>query len=551
MTTVTQTPDVSVVVAVYNTMPYLTECLDSLVGQSIGLPRLEIIAVDDGSTDGSGEELDRYAERYPDTVKVLHQPNSGGPATPSNRALDQATGRFVYFVGADDRLGPEALERLVRAADEHDSDIVIGKMVGAGGRYVHQALFTETRPEVTFTDSALPWTLSNCKLFRRELVERHGLRFPEDMRVGSDQPFTIEACFRARRVSVLADYEYYHAVRRADSGNITFASTQQAHLDCAERLLEFTAGLLPPGPARDAIAVRHFTWEVAKPLRTEFLDYPPDEQEKLVARIRDLSDRHLTEAIRAAIDVRWRVRLSLAQRGAMDDLKEAIRQDAEGAGPPIVLAAGRAHLRYSGFGTESPEYPDAWFVADGDLAGRLGQGLGVSSLAWQDGEGKPVLAVTARLPLAGEGALDPAVVRAGVVPVPGRHVPAPRRLDVPPEIEPVRQVTCTPAPDGTGTDVRIGIPVAPLIEAQADRPGRYSVRLYVVVGGATYEVPLPMAGFPPQLRRWYRARPYRVSVMENPKGRLLIAIAPIRASRVVRQRLRRLVPAARKEMSSS
>ena len=61
----TAVPDVSVVVAVYNTMPYLTECLNSLVKQSIGQDRLQVVAVDDGSTDGSGAELDRFAALYP------------------------------------------------------------------------------------------------------------------------------------------------------------------------------------------------------------------------------------------------------------------------------------------------------------------------------------------------------------------------------------------------------------------------------------------------------------------------------------------------------
>src|SRR3978361_2097462 len=89
-------PDVSVVIAVYNTMPYLTECLKSVLGQSIGVDRIEVVAVDDGSTDDSGAELDRWAQRHPGTVKVIHQANSGGPAAPSNRALDVVTGRYVF-----------------------------------------------------------------------------------------------------------------------------------------------------------------------------------------------------------------------------------------------------------------------------------------------------------------------------------------------------------------------------------------------------------------------------------------------------------------------
>ncbi|HEX6873954.1 MAG TPA: glycosyltransferase, partial [Micromonosporaceae bacterium] len=215
------TPDVSVVVAVYNTMPYLTACLSSLVQQSIGRERLEIIAVDDGSTDGSGRELDRFALSYPDTVRVIHQRNSGGPAEPSNRGLDLARGRYVFFVGADDYLGREALQRLVDAADRYGSDVVLGRLVGVHSRYVHQEIFARSQAEIGLFDSALPFALSNTKLFRRDLIERHKLRFPEHMPVLSDQPFTLEACLRASRISVLADYDYYYAVRRLNSSNIT------------------------------------------------------------------------------------------------------------------------------------------------------------------------------------------------------------------------------------------------------------------------------------------------------------------------------------------
>jgi len=157
-------PDVTVVVAVYNTMPYLETCLTSLVEQSIGQSRVQVVAVDDGSTDGSAEVLDRFAASYPSVFTVVHQPNSGGPAQPSNKALDLATGRYVYFLGADDHLGPEALERMVGFADEHGSDVVIGKMVGVNGRVVGQGLYGADRVDLdrTATSCAGRWPTPSC-----------------------------------------------------------------------------------------------------------------------------------------------------------------------------------------------------------------------------------------------------------------------------------------------------------------------------------------------------------------------------------------------------
>ena len=212
-------PDVTVVIAVYNTMPYLTECLKSVLGQTIGVDRLEVVAVNDGSTDDSPAELNRWADRYPGTVKVLHQENSGGPAGPSNRALDVATGRYVFFLGADDHLGKEALERLVRTADELDADIVLGRMVGTGGRVVNQAVYRPgNRDDIDLVNSALPWALSNTKLFRRSLLEEHHIRYPEELRSGSDQPLQrlgAEVVVGAEEEDVPAGGQVQAAVARA------------------------------------------------------------------------------------------------------------------------------------------------------------------------------------------------------------------------------------------------------------------------------------------------------------------------------------------------
>ena len=357
----TVSPDVSVIIAVYNTMPYLTRCLKSLVNQTIGVSRLEVVAVDDGSTDGSGAELDRFASKYPGVVRVIHQPNSGGPAMPSNRGLDAATGRYVFFIGADDYLGPQALERMVTAADTYESDVVAGRMVGVNGRYAHQAIFHSNQVSIDLFDSALPYHLSNTKLFRRDLLDKHQIRYPEDMPVGSDQPFTFEACLRANRISVLSDYRFYYSVRRRNALNITYASDDLARLACTARIMDFIANLVEPGPRRDAIFVRHFEWELSKLVEDRFLDQRPDAQEGVRAGVARLADAYLTDPIRDRLRPESRVRLAVARSGTREQLVAVVRQDATDGIPPTVVDGGRSYAAYPGFRDPAAGLPDSCF----------------------------------------------------------------------------------------------------------------------------------------------------------------------------------------------
>ncbi|WOI59439.1 glycosyltransferase family 2 protein [Streptomyces fradiae] len=515
-------PDVTVVVAVYNTMPYLTECLNSLVKQSIGRDRLEIVAVDDGSTDDSGAELDRFAERYPGVVKVLHQANSGGPAAPSNRALEVATGRYVYFVGSDDHLGREALERMVKCADEHGSDVVVGKMVGTNGRYVHQALFKRSDPDVSLYDSALPFTLANTKLFRRDLVEQYKLRFPEDMPVGSDQPFTIEACVRARKISVVADYTCYYAVKRGDASNITYRADHLSRLRCTAQIMEHAAELIEAGPKRDAVFRRHFTWELAKLVQDDFPSLDRAVQVELCAGIAELADAYFTDALRDAMDVRRRVRIALAQRGALDPLIRAIRDEAEHGAPPLLLEDGRAYVRYPGFRDPALGLPDRLYEVIGEaVPGQLADGTGLVSATWeQDGDDMAV-SLAVRVPVTGDTAsatvrlADRAMPRSADKPG-GRRVPV--GTELPP---PVGRSGQEPAADGDGTVLRARVPLRPV-------RAKLGVRAYLDVAGSTYEIPVKTQGAPlPLARRWREKVPYRVSATANAKGRLVITTAPL------------------------
>ena len=114
-------PIVSLLIPVYNVEKYLAECLDSALAQT--LSDIEIICIDDGSTDASGAMLDEYAKKDP-RVKVIHKQNSGYGAS-MNRGLDAATGEFIGILESDDTMLSNGLEVLFNAAKKHGVNIEI------------------------------------------------------------------------------------------------------------------------------------------------------------------------------------------------------------------------------------------------------------------------------------------------------------------------------------------------------------------------------------------------------------------------------------------
>jgi len=118
-------PQVSVIVPAYNAEPYLREALESVLVQTV--PALEIIVVNDGSTDGTGDVADEFARVHPQ-VRVIHQEN-GGPSLARNAAIAAARGSFLTFLDADDAMVPSRIESQVGYLLTHpDTDIVIGSV---------------------------------------------------------------------------------------------------------------------------------------------------------------------------------------------------------------------------------------------------------------------------------------------------------------------------------------------------------------------------------------------------------------------------------------
>ena len=106
---------ISIILPIFNVGDHLRGGIDSLVNQTIGCENLEIIMVNDCSTDGSGEIIDEYADKYDCCVAIHHEKNSGAAYTPRNTGIDACTGDYIMFLDPDDRYTPDACEVLYNA----------------------------------------------------------------------------------------------------------------------------------------------------------------------------------------------------------------------------------------------------------------------------------------------------------------------------------------------------------------------------------------------------------------------------------------------------
>lgn len=512
-------PVVSVIIPVYNTMPYLMACLDSLVDQSIGLDRLQIITVDDGSTDGSSEVLNQYAVRHPGSFLVIHQANSGSPAGPCNRGLDLATGQFVFFIGADDYLGSEALERLVRAATLWESDVIYGRMVGKGGRYVDQRMFDSSRRDVTFLGSDLAYTLSNTKLFRRSLLEDHGIRYALDLRVGSDQPFTVAAILKSRRTSVVSSYDFYYAVRRDDASNITYSKHWSTRLSDVTALIDHLADLVDKGEVRDALLQRHFSWELSKLLRNELQGLPDHEGQGLTRGVSTIASRYLTTGLSRRLKPTTRLPIRLAQANNLNTLRRVIDYQSETALPPLVLSANRVFEWAPGFG--DPECSEDWYEVYADDFTELLQAR-VEPAAAQVHDHELELTGRVGVNAASREQICLALQRAGDTELTRASGRFP--LGGAPEVDGAFPVHLVQPSAGEWSLFRCRIDLRCLFHRKAPAGVRWILRMRANVGPGSYDLPMRLGGVQLATSFPYRGRRRFVTIRSERGGAVALRI---------------------------
>ena len=232
---------VSVIVPVYNSERWLGACLDSLLGQT--LEDVEVICINDGSTDGSAAILSEYASRD-GRVKTFAQENRGLGAA-RNRGIDAATGDYLHFMDADDEFAaPDALERLVGVADAERTDALffdaetrvdegldVPEAVVRPDDYIRRRDYTAvTTGRALFARfvELREFTASPCLLLlRRSFLERCAIRFPEANVYHEDNIFVTHVLMAADRVSH-RPWKCY--ARKVHDGSIVTSKPTMRHL---------------------------------------------------------------------------------------------------------------------------------------------------------------------------------------------------------------------------------------------------------------------------------------------------------------------------------
>ena len=206
---------VSVIIPVYNVENYLEFCLDSIINQT--LEDIEIICVNDGSTDNSLEILEKYSQND-NRFKVISQKNMGH-AVATNNGIDLARGKYLFFMDSDDVLDLTALEKTFLAAEEKDVDFVFFKAINYDDEkdeyyetknYSMEAVVDRVGENVfnyddlkdlSFNMAVTPWT----KLYNKDFIIKNNIRFPEGL-IFEDNIVFWESLFNADRIYFLDEF---------------------------------------------------------------------------------------------------------------------------------------------------------------------------------------------------------------------------------------------------------------------------------------------------------------------------------------------------------
>lgn len=255
---------ISVIMPIYNAKSFIEATIQDLLSQTY--KDLEIVAVDDGSTDGTGDVLDALAKKN-SQIKVIHKKNGGAPSA-RNVGLENAKGDYVGFLDSDDRVDPEMYEYMMDAAQKTNADIVACGFIQEFSDQINIIKHHDGNAELTVYEGSHDCldSIEECansiatytwnKIIKKDLIG--SLRFCEDMRITDDLIFVYHLCENANKVCKV-NIPFYHY--RYVLSSLTKASKAKVYLHELERIDELIEWSSEHAPhCKDKLIRRYLFW---------------------------------------------------------------------------------------------------------------------------------------------------------------------------------------------------------------------------------------------------------------------------------------------------
>ena len=217
-----QTTEVSVIIPIYNAEQYLKRCLDSICGQT--LRNIEIICINDASTDKSLNILNEYAEKD-NRIKLVNLEHNQGESIARNTGLAMAKGEYIGFVDNDDMLDPDFYEKLYLKAKETNADIAKGEVLEID--YDGKEHYGKINKKILENNNKMYFVINWwTAIFRKSLIIENNIDFPKEFSLGGDIVFLNRCVLSAQKVVTVNDV-LYHYYRREDSGDSKVLSSEK------------------------------------------------------------------------------------------------------------------------------------------------------------------------------------------------------------------------------------------------------------------------------------------------------------------------------------
>ena len=197
----------TIIIPVYNSANTISRLVNQIIAQRF--QSYELILVDDGSTDSTAEVIDKFHEKYPEHIKVIHQVN-GGVSVARNSGIKAANGRYITFIDADDEIMQDYLNNLMSAIWRDRSDIAISgyTKVPSGNVQLENGIFTSSQYDTVLMTRDIG--VAFCKIYDADIIRNNNILFPEGMKLSEDAVFYYRYLRFSRKCSFIDKTEYIY-----------------------------------------------------------------------------------------------------------------------------------------------------------------------------------------------------------------------------------------------------------------------------------------------------------------------------------------------------